>query len=392
MSNIEVIKDSIKKLDLWLEKNNYKAYDPFDGLNARFLRYLTFNRRYLNIALQQSVRRFPLNLRPILGIKRSCSSKAMGYFAKGYLKLYKVTNDKRYLEKTRFCLDWLMQNYSKGYSGYCWGNHFDYQSRVFYLPKGVPTIVWTALIANAFLDTYELLGDQKYLDVARSSCDFILRDLGRFEDNSTVCISYIPTQNKQVHNSNMLAVSLLSRVCKCTKEKELLDLAKKAVAYTIKYQRGDGSWYYGEEKMLHWIDNFHTGYVLDSLKRYIENSGEKRYVSNLEKGYNYYKKAFFLNNRVPKYYNDKVYPIDIQCASQSIETLIYFSDIDPGALNLANRIALWTIKNMQNRSGYFYFRKYRHFANKTPLLHWGQATMFSALTSLLICDERKDED
>lgn len=378
-----MIEESIKKLDLWLEENNYKAYDPFDGLNAKPLRYLTFNNKYLNIALQQYIRRFPLNLRPWVGIKPAISTKAMGFFAKGYLKLFRVFEKKQYLDKTKFCLNWLIENYSRGYSGYCWGNHFDYQSRVFYLPRGVPTVVWTSLIANVFLDAYELLGDQKYFDVPRSSCDFILRDLDRFEDKNTVCISYIPTDNNQVHNSNILAASLLSRVCKHTKEKALLDLAKRAVAYTVKHQREDGSWYYGEAKMLHWVDNFHTGYVLDSLKSYIESTGKKEYLPHLKKGYYYYKRNFLLSNGVPKYYNNKTYPIDIQCASQSIETLVYFSNIDSDAFNSAEKVAMWTIRNMQDRSGYFYLRKYRNLVNKTPTLHWGQATMLSSLSSLL---------
>ena len=58
-------------------------------------------------------------------------------------------------EKAEFALQWLIEHQSTGYSGACWGNHFDYQSRAFYLPKGVPTVVWTSLIGHAFLDAYE---------------------------------------------------------------------------------------------------------------------------------------------------------------------------------------------------------------------------------------------
>ena len=37
---------------------------------------------------------------------------------------------------------------------------------------------------------------------------------------------------------------------------------------------------------------------------------------------------------------------------------------------------------MQDESGYFYYRKYPLITNKTPTLHWGQATMFAALALL----------
>ena len=52
----------------------------------------------------------------------------------------------------------------------------------------------------------------------------------------------------------------------------------------------------------------------------------------------------------PKYYHNKVYPIDIQCAGQAIDTLTYFAGEDSGALGLAKKVATWTIDTM-NGSG-----------------------------------------
>jgi hypothetical protein len=71
--------ESIERLAGWLEDNNYRGYDTFDGLSARFVRPLTFETKFLRQVLQQSVRRFPLNLRPLLGIRREYSSKGMGF-------------------------------------------------------------------------------------------------------------------------------------------------------------------------------------------------------------------------------------------------------------------------------------------------------------------------
>ena len=62
---------SILRLDQWLEDNNYKGYDPFDGLDYKLLRPLTLNKKFLRIALQQRIRRFPINLRPFVGIEKS---------------------------------------------------------------------------------------------------------------------------------------------------------------------------------------------------------------------------------------------------------------------------------------------------------------------------------
>jgi polysaccharide biosynthesis protein VpsJ len=375
--------ESILHLFGWLEKNSYQGYDTFDGLNAKFVRPLTFENPFLRIALQQGVRRFPLNLRPLLGVTKGYSTKGMGFLARGFIRLHKTTDDQVWADRAELALQWLIQNQSSGYSGACWGNHFDYQSRTFYLPKGVPTIVWTSLIGHAFLDGYEHFQKDRYLQIAISACEHILRDLKSNPVGDGLCISYIPTQNSQVHNANTLGGSFLARAYFHTGDESYRALAQKAMQYTAQHQRPDASWYYGEKANLHWVDNFHTAYVLDSFKHYAESTGDHGFDRNLKSGYEYWKTTFFLPDGTPRYYDHKTLPIDIQCSSQAIDTLVFFSDSDQESLPLALKVAQWTIANMQDRSGYFYYRRYSpRLVNKTPTLHWGQATTLCALAGL----------
>ena len=375
--------ESIQLLSGWLERNDYQGYDTFDGLNARFVRPLTFESKLLRTVLQQGVRRFPFNLRPILGVSKGHSTKGMGFLARGFIRLHQATGEQIWADKAQFALKWLIKNQSLGYSGACWGNHFDYQSRSFYLPKGVPTIVWTSLIGHAFLDGYDHFHDEIYLNTAISACEHILRDLKTHADGDSVCISYIPGPDKPVHNANTLGASLLARTYSHTHNEAYRELAEKAIKYTAKYQRSNSSWYYGEPSNLHWVDNFHTAYVLDCFKHYIGSTGDHRFEKNLQAGYDYWKKTFFLEDGTPRYYDFKTLPIDIQCSSQAIDTLVFFSDRDPESVSLALRVARWTIENMQDPTGYFYYRRYSNWlVNKTPTLHWGQATMLCALAGL----------
>ena len=379
----EQIWESIGRLSGWLEKNDYRGYDTFDGLNAKYARPLTFETNFLRTVLQQGVRRFPINVRPVLGIPKSRSTKGMGYLAKGFMRLQEATGDKTWGDKAESALQWLVENESKGYSGACWGNHFDYQSRSFYLPKGVPTIVWTALIGHAFLDGYDHFRKESYLQVAVSACEHIVRDLKTFAEGDSLCLSYIPVQNKQVHNSNTLGASLLARTYSLTGNESYRSLAQKAMQYTANHQRVDFSWYYGEAANLHWVDNFHTAYVLDCFKYYTSATGDDRFEEIMNKGYEYWKKTFFLSDGTPRYYDYKTLPLDIQCSSQAIDTLVFFNDRDPENLPLALSVAKWTIDNMQDLTGYFYYRRYSPWlVNKTPTLHWGQATMLCALAGL----------
>jgi rhamnogalacturonyl hydrolase YesR len=377
------IRDSILRLFSWLERNQYRGYDTFDGLNARFVRPLTFENSLLRIVLQQGVRRFPLNLRPLLGVKKDYSTKGMGFLARGFIRLHKTTGDPIWAEKAESMLQWLIDHQAPGYSGACWGNHFDYQSRSTYVTKDIPSVVWTSLIGHAFLDGYEHFQNEKYLQVAASACEHIERDLRAYVESDTLCIHYFPTSTHQVHNANTLGASLLARTSAYTHNAAHRAMAEKAMQYTAKYQRADASWYYGEEGNLHWVDNFHTGYVLDCFKRYGEATGDARFDEQMMKGYQYWKNTFFLSDGTPRYYCQKTLPLDIQCSSQAIDTLMFFNDRDPGNLSLALRVAQWTIANMQDKSGYFYYRRYSPWVvNKTPTLHWGQATMFCALAGL----------
>jgi rhamnogalacturonyl hydrolase YesR len=377
------ILESISRLYRWVEENDYSAYDTFDGLSAPFLRPLTFETKALRTVLLQGVRRFPLNLRPLLGIKKSRSTKGMGFLARGFMRLHRSTGDPQWLERSQYALQWLIDNQSKGYSGSCWGNHFDYQSRGFYLPRGVPTIVWTSLIGHAFLDGYEYLKTERYLEIAESACRHIVRDIERYPEGEGVCISYVPGLDCRVHNANTLGGSFLARTFSHTHDRAYLDLAEKSFVYTAKHQRPDGSWFYGEKENHRWIDNFHSGYVLDCFKHYLQSTGDERFRAVLDKGYRYWTRTFFLPDGTPRYYDHKTLPIDIQCSSQAIDTLVFFKDDDPESLDLAAKVALWTIEQMQDRSGYFYYRRYSsRVVNKTPTLHWGQATMLCALAGL----------
>jgi hypothetical protein len=375
--------ECIQRLSDWLERNDYRGYDTFDGLNAKLVRPLTFENKYLRMALQQGVRRFPLNLRPVLGIGKSRSTKGMGFLARGFIRLHQASGDAIWRDKAEMCLQWLIENQAPGYSGACWGNHFDYQSRSSYVTKDIPSVVWTSLIGHAFLDAYDHFHREQFLGIAVSACEHIEHDLGAYREGETHCIHYFPTSKHQVHNANTLGASLLARTYLHTRDESLREFAEKAMRYTAQYQRPDASWYYGEEGNLHWVDNFHTAYVLDCFKYYSESTGDSQFDRKLMDGYHYWKNNFFLPDGTPRYYNHKTLPLDIQCCSQAIDTLVFFHDRDRDSLPLAIKIAEFTIRHMQDRSGYFYYRRYSPWAvNKTPTLHWGQATMLCALAGL----------
>ncbi|MCS6319664.1 MAG: hypothetical protein H8K05_18215 [Nitrospira sp.] len=379
---VNKIHSSLTLLQEWVEQRGYCGYEPFDGLSS-WARPLACNNIFAERLLLQLIRQSPFNLRPLLGVTPKASTKGRGYMAAGYIMLYRATEKQDYLDKAIHCLEWLDSHKVERFSYHSWSNHFDFVSRGGRYTQHDPIVVWTALIGHAYVDAFEVTGREWLLKVADSVCNWILA-LPREKTDTGECISYLAHVQSSIHNSNMLGAGILARTAKHTGSQECREIARLAMEYSCSRQRPDGSWWYAEDVTHQWIDNFHTGYNLESLKHYRDATGDDAYRENFEKALAFYKANFFEESGRPKYYHTRTYPVDIQCAAQAIDTMAFVSNDDPEALEVSKRVAAWTIQNMQDRKGYFYYRQYPLMKAKTPMLHWGQATMFKALAQLML--------
>jgi len=376
------IQRSLAQVQQWVERHDYRGYEPFDGLSS-WARPLAFGNLLAERILMQAIRQSPVNLRPLFGVRPQDSTKGRGYMAAGYLMLYRISQDQQYLDKAILCLEWLDKHKVPRFKHHSWSNHFDFVSRGGSYSKDDPIIVWTVLIAYAYVDAFEITGREWFLHIAESACNWIL-ELPREKTAHGTCISYLAHVQSSIHNSNMLGAALLARTAKHNGNDQYLAVARSAMEYSCFHQRADGSWWYAEEPKYRWVDNFHTGYNLDSLQSYVDASGDDEFRPNIDQGLAFYKSHFFEETGRPKYYDNRTYPVDIQCAAQSIDTLALFAVRDPECLELSQKVAAWTIRNMQDPAGYFYYRQYPLMKAKIPMLHWGQGTMFKALAHLLL--------
>ncbi|MDP3068880.1 MAG: hypothetical protein Q8N18_01265 [Opitutaceae bacterium] len=376
------IEHSLRRVQQWVEDRGYRGYDPGDGLTS-FLRPLTFGNLFAERLLQQAIWKSPINVRPLVGVKPLDSTKGRGFMAWGYALRHESTGDDTFRQKAAHCLEWLDRARERDQAGHCWGNHFDFSTRSGCMRAHTPTIVWSGLIGQGYLAAYERFREPRHLEICDSICRWILT-LPREKTPTGNCLSYTGVFQNSVHNSNLLGAALLAKTGRLTGNTHYLEVARDAVRYSCTRLRPDGSWWYGEDPKYHWIDNFHTAYNLDSLRRYIDATADRSFDTHLARGYEYFKAIFFEPSGRPRYYHDRTYPVDIQCAAQAIDTFAYFSDRDPAALSIAMKVADWTIANMQDRTGYFYYREYPMMKARTPYFHWGQATMFKALAHLLV--------
>jgi hypothetical protein len=103
----------------------------------------------------------------------------------------------------------------------------------------------------------------------------------------------------------------------------------------------------------------------------------------LERGYEYWKKSFFLADGWPKYYHDDPYPADAHAGASAIVTFLELADLDGNASKLAENVARWTIRNLRDEQGFFYYQKRRFYTVRKPYMRWSQAWMLYALARLL---------
>ena len=368
------------QLFAWCQKHDFAGHDPFDALNSRLFQATPFAQsRNARLIFTQAVKRSPADLRALMRVPAERNAKGIALFALAQIAKHRRVKTKESEAAVREFISGLLAMKVDGYSGACWGYNFDWQSRNFYAPRGTPTIVPTAFAARALIEAAQDLRE------ARSVCEFIMNDLPRTVDTETeVCFSYAPNTNTRIFNASLLAAEVLASVGNQTGEQELIDLAYRTARYVVNNQQPDGSWLYGTDPKQSWIDNFHTAYILFSLKRITDILIRKNdFQPALERGYRYWKNTFFLADGWPKYYDHDLYPADAHAAASAIVTFLECRELDNEALSMAERVANWTIQNLRDSRGFFYYQRRRFYTVRKPYMRWTQAWMLYALARLL---------
>jgi uncharacterized protein YyaL (SSP411 family)/cytochrome c biogenesis protein CcdA len=155
-----------------------------------------------------------------------------------YLHLYKEGNDNKYQDMATKSLNFYLDIYDEnGAYHYSKGNE-----------KGVQgNLLDNSYLMLAFIEGYQTLGDQKYLEAAKNIADFSLDNLydwnsgGFFERNSKDTNNYAPGENidldKPVSENGVIAYAMLKLYLE-TNNLAYLDAGIKTIAINIYDARG----------------------------------------------------------------------------------------------------------------------------------------------------------
>jgi len=370
--------------EAYLIREGYRGYDPYDALLSPLFRLPVLRSTVARRLAQQALRRLPVNVRPLLMIKKGYNpvTLALALQAYAYLSVADPPRAPLYRERAASCIAELELLRARGYSGSCWGYDFDWEALGASMPAGTPTIVATGFVTHALFTAHQLLRTERALSLLLNATEFVRRDVPRrIERSGCFSWSYSPVDRTAVVNATAQGARLCAEGYALTADPELLELATGGVTFVTQQQRANGSWPYAVGDRRTWADNFHTGYVLECVADYERHTGDSSFAGSLERGWRYYRDHFFTTDSIPKYRDDRAYPIDATAVAQSILTMCTFGDYAT-----AERIALFALERMQRRDGAFIYQRNRLYSNRITYVRWSVAWMFCAFARLLCAE------
>ena len=367
----------------------YQGYSKHDGLNSPLLGFLAGSSRLTRLGAIQVVTRSPVDIRPLVGVRKARNAKGLSLFARALLARHRMTGSAGDAAEARGLLDWLIGHPAAGFDGLCWGYPYPWQDVGFFAPRYFPNRVVTAHVGQALVDGYETLHDGRYLDAAARAVSFLLEaPKTLFEDDSRRCVSYVPDQAIDwiVMDVSALAGAMAARVGAITGDAGLIREGGRLVRYVVSKQTDYGAWYYADPPSASHIthDNYHTGFILDAIQQYGLSAGSGEFDEAYRRGIEFYERKLFEPSGAARFMSDREYPVDIHGCAQGVITFsLQQRHLGTGA-QTATRVLDWTLGHMWDpASGWFYYQKRRRYRTRIRELRWCQGWMSWALASYL---------
>lgn len=359
----------------------YAGYDPYDALNTSWS--VLRKGKWPPVLAIQVMKRNPVNIRSLLGIKPVQNAKGLGLFLEALAVLEKQ-NRGTYGEQIKELLLALENTSTPGYSGTCWGYPFDWASPVKVLPTGSPTIVATGFVAKGLYKAATLGDFPLAEELFRGIEPFIMNDLPRFEDETGLCISYSTVKKDCCYNATMLAAGYFARLYRLSSNESHRTLAMRIAEFVVQRQHSDGRWDYSvdlDTGKVRVQTDFHQGFILDSLIETMQYLGERpqHWMEALTRGADFYFEQQFAINGRSYFRLPRRFPTDVHHQAQGIITACRLKNMGRDESDKAHRMTDWALKHLYDGKGSFYYRHFAWFTDKTRYMRWGQAWMTLAL-------------
>jgi hypothetical protein len=367
----------------YARERNYTGPDYADGMSSALLDLLPGNNKWVNLVVQETVKRFPVDLRPMFGVEYRQSFKGTALFAMANQRAAAVTGQDRYAREQERLLQWLVANRSTGYAGFCGGHQHALQELDRRIEPGTPDVVSTAYATRALLEAEDL--SDEWVDIALSAADFLLKDLGYTSVGEGARLRYRPTDDGRTYvlNANALAARTFMDLYAATGETDHRHRAEALLRYVASKQTDSGGWMYTdppEDSHLR-MDNHHNGFILESYIWHRRVTGSAEFSAVIERGLSFYRHTLFEPDGAPNWDESSPYPRDVHAAAQGIITFGA-----TGNHEFADQILRWTVERLYAGDGQFRYQRRRWYTKPITLMRWCQAWMAFAIGCHLMAE------
>jgi len=364
----------------YARERDYRGWDLYDGESSRILQSLPVSNKWLNILFQQAVRRAPVNIRPLLAVEQRRNFMGISLFTVANLRMYELTGREEFRDEARELAEWLVENRVRGYEGFCGGHRHPLQDRTKRLAASDPDVVSTTFAVKALLAAGEYI-DPSYRDIALTAADFVFDDLdySAHPDGARIKYNPVDTGDHYTLNANALGARLLLNLYDVADDDRLRIGARNILGYVAAQQTAEGGWTYRDPSDASHLsmDNFHNGFIIESLLRYHEISGTDRYAETLDDAVRFYR-GLFNDDGAPWFDESSEYPRDVHSSAQGAVVFTMLGDRE-----FARRLIEWAVENLSDGEGAFYHERHRYYTKRTTLMRWCQAWMAHGVSRYL---------
>jgi hypothetical protein len=366
----------------------YTGWSKHDALNSPWLEALLGGSRPGRLLATQAVTRAPVNLRPLLGVRRATNAKGIALFAQAYLERARGPGEQEDLAEACRLLDWLLAHPAEGHRGLSWGYPYPWQDVGFFAPRHSPNRVVTCWIGLAIASAARRTGEPRYLGALPAIADFLTGEPRVLHDSPSMkCYSYVPSDavDWAVMDVPALVGAFLAEAGVLLGRDEQLAEAERLVRWVVDKQTAAGAWYYthppGDSHVKH--DNYHTAIILDSLDRYRRASGDRQFEESYRAGLGFYREQLFSRGWAPRWMSHREYPHDVHGAASAVLCFVRAADSDARYRDAAVGVLRWALDRLYDPRGYFYYQEGRFFRKRFCLMRWCNGWMSWALAAAL---------
>jgi hypothetical protein len=313
---------------------------------------------------------------------------ADAHYAMAFTLLSAKAGDQHHARAVGF-LRALEQSRSPGFSRHGWGYPFDWVTSSGTMPAWTPFITTTPYVYEAFNGVYALDGDDRWLQTMRSIAEHAFVDIKAFPTSAggSSC-GYKPDDTAgTVVNAAAYRAHLLVSAASDLGVERYREAAERNITFVLEAQQADGSWSYAVDGARHFVDHYHTCFVLKALAKIDRRVGHDGCAQAIAAGVRYYLANLFDEQGLPKPFARAprltVYERELYDYAECVNLCLLLR----GRFPELNRTLETVLRDLFDRwiksDGSFRSRRLKLGWDNVPMHRWAQSQMFRSLALLL---------